>query len=138
MKRETMNPNNFVKAFFLFCAMVLITGCVGMRIVIGDEGYSEHKEEAPPPWAPAHGYRAKHRYHYYPASRVYFEKEEGLWFYYRDGEWQVSAKLPSAIRIDVDGYVVLEMDTDKPYQYDPDVRTWYPSGKAKKKHKWKE
>jgi hypothetical protein len=27
----------------------------------------------PPPWASSHGYRAKHRYRYYPSFYVYFD-----------------------------------------------------------------
>ena len=53
------------------------------------------------------------------------------------GKWQVSASLPSYIRIDVNDYVTLEMDTDKPYEYNHDVVKKYPPGQLKKKHKKK-
>ena len=89
----------------------------------------------PPPWAPAHGYRAKHRYRYYPSSRVYYEKERGVYFYYGDREWRVSVSLPSGIHIDADNYVTLEMDTNRPYEWDHEVREKYPPGQLKKKEK---
>ncbi|MGH8807798.1 MAG: hypothetical protein ACREX0_07970, partial [Noviherbaspirillum sp.] len=38
----------------------------------------------PPPWAPAHGRRAKEareqRYVYYPAQQVYYAPEQKAWF----------------------------------------------------------
>jgi len=116
-------------------------GCQGTRFVIESEPSPEpspvYKKGGPPPWAPAHGYRAKHKYHYYPSSRVYYEKERGTYFYYKDGEWRVSVSLPSYIRIDVHDYVTLEMDSDKPYDYDHEVVKRYPPGQLKKKKKGK-
>jgi hypothetical protein len=97
----------------------------------------DHHKEGPPPWAPAHGYRAKHRYRYYPHHRVYYERERGVYFYYRDGHWKVSVSLPSHIRIDLNDYVTLEMDSDKPYEYDHEVVKRYPPGQLKKKKKGK-
>lgn len=97
----------------------------------------------PPPWAPAHGHRAKHRYYYYPASCVYFDIGRSVYFYYRNGAWQVSASLPTAIYIDVKEHVILDMDTDKPYQFHSDVVKSYPPGQSKQpekgkgKEKWK-
>jgi hypothetical protein len=37
----------------------------------------------------------------------------------------------------VNDYVTLEMDSDKPYEYDHEVVKRYPPGKLKKKHKKK-
>ena len=125
---------------FLF---FFLEGCAGTGITIGkgpsQEPSPAYKKGGPPPWAPAHGYRAKHRYRYYPSSRVYYEKERGVYFYYRNGEWQVSVSLPTSLRLDVGDYVTLEMDTDRPYEYDNDVVRRYPPGQLKKqeKHKWK-
>ncbi|MFC1533201.1 hypothetical protein ACFL7M_07550 [Thermodesulfobacteriota bacterium] len=116
-------------------------GCQGMRFSIESKPSKEtpptYKKEGPPPWAPAHGYRAKHKYQYYPKSRVYYEKESGVYFYYKDGKWRVSVSLPSHIRIDIKDYVTLEMDTDKPYKYDHEVIKRYPPGQLKKKNKKK-
>ena len=43
----------------------------------------------PPPWAPAHGRRAKevheYRYVYYPAQQVYYAPEQQLWFWMGGG-----------------------------------------------------
>lgn len=117
-------------------------GCHGSRVVIGTQPHYEVVEHhGPPPWAPAHGYRAKHRYYYYPSSHVYFDVGRGLYFHYEGGGWRVGASLPVGIHIDVNEYVELEMDTDKPYHYHSEVVKRYPPGQAKKmgmgKGKWK-
>ena len=93
----------------------------------------------PPPWAPAHGYRAKYRYRYYPSFYVYFDLERRVYFYLEGGRWRVSARLPSGIHIEVANYVNIELDTGKPYEYFSEHRKKYPPGLAKKnkKHKWK-
>ena len=123
----------------------LLAGCQGMGVVVEEEppgksstspGYERgERGGGPPPWAPAHGYRAKHRYRYYPSSRVYYEPERSAYFYYRNGEWRVSVSLPSGIHIDADNYVTLEMDTDRPYEWDHNVREKYPPGQLKKMEK---
>jgi hypothetical protein len=123
-----------------------MVGCQGTRVVVESETSPEpspgYKKGGPPPWAPAHGYRAKHRYRYYLSSRVYYEKERGIYFYYKDGEWQVSVSLPSDIHINFNNYVTLEMDSDRPYEWDHEVIKRYPPGqlkkikKKKRKRKW--
>ena len=40
-----------------------------VEITVGDAAIvsdSKSKDQGPPPWAPAHGYRAKYTYRYYP------------------------------------------------------------------------
>jgi hypothetical protein len=87
----------------------------------------------PPPWAPAHGNRAKYRYCYYPAGCVYQDVGRGVYFYRESGQWKVSVKLPAAISVDFGDSVVLEMDTSEPYRYHQDVIEYYPPGKTKGK-----
>jgi hypothetical protein len=121
-------------------SLFVMSGCQRGKVVIGDDpGYTPppsppapSHEKGPPPWAPAHGYRAKHQYHYYPASYVYFDIGRQLYFYYQGTGWQVSARLPAGIRIDIEDYIVLEMETDKPYQYHAEVAKRYPPGQAKR------
>lgn len=97
-----------------------------------DRGYEYERESyrrgGPPPWAPAHGYRAKFRYHYYPSSYVYFDVDRGIYFYRSGEEWVSSARLPRDIYLDGDDYVILEMDEEKPYTYHRDVVERYPPG----------
>lgn len=138
-----LNINDWRKMILvlILTCLFIFTGCQGMSIVIGDDPHkeapSEYKDEGPPPWAPAHGYRAKYKYRYYPASRVYYEEGSGVYFHYKDGQWQISASLPVAIRIDVNDFITLEMNTDRPYEYDHEVVKRYPPGQLKKKGKTK-
>ena len=115
--------------------LFLTSGCYKERVVIQERPVyapAPPPPPGPPPWAPAHGHRAKHRYYYYPASYVYFDVERRVYFYYRDAGWQVSVSLPVGIHIDAGDHVVLEMETDKPYQYHTEVAKHYPPGQAKK------
>ncbi|MGQ9645778.1 MAG: hypothetical protein ACUVWO_04470 [Thermodesulfobacteriota bacterium] len=89
-------------------------------------------EPGPPPWAPAHGRRAKHRYHYYPESYVYFDIGRKLYFFFSDNRWQASVSLPIGIRMDVSRYVVIEMDEGEPYRFHSEVVKRYPPGHLKK------
>jgi outer membrane lipoprotein SlyB len=97
-----------------------------------DRGYEYERESyrrgGPPPWAPAHGYRAKHRYRYFPSSYIYLDVEREVYFYRSGGEWVSSAWLPRDIYLDRDDYVILEMDEERPYRYHRDVVERYPPG----------
>ena len=108
-------------------------GCV----IAHDRGYDYSREGGPPPWAPAHGHRAKHHYFYYPSAFVYFEKAGNLYFYFEDGKWHRKASLPAWLKIWEDEYVILDMDSDKPYKFHSDVKKWYPPEYHKKSHKRK-
>ncbi|MBN2061303.1 MAG: hypothetical protein JW882_12895 [Deltaproteobacteria bacterium] len=135
-----MNMKKYISLFCLFSGLLFFQGCLG-TIRIGNAPPPSYEQAGPPPWAPAHGHRAKHRYHYYPISHVYHERDRGMWFYYRNGDWRVSVSLPSEIIIDVNDYVVLEMDDDRPYRYHQEVVKRYPPGQLKKKNdrrKWKD
>lgn len=131
------------KLFLLFWCFIFVSlvSCQGTRVVVENEPFPEpspvYKKGGPPPWAPAHGFRAKHRYRYYSSSRVYYEKERGSYFYYKDGKWRISVSLPSSIQIDVNDYITLDMETDKPYEWDHEVTKKYPPGQLKKKNKRK-
>jgi outer membrane lipoprotein SlyB len=94
-------------------------------------------EPSPPPWAPAHGYRARHRYYYYPSSGVYFDAVRGLYFYSQDDIWHVSISLPRGVYIQKTEYIVLEMNTEKPYLFHSEIYKRYPPGYSKKSHKRK-
>jgi len=113
--------------------------------------YVSSASAEPPPWAPAHGYRAKHHYYYYPASHVYYDTDRKLYFYLEGENWRFGASLPAGIHVDVGDHVTLGMDTDKPYEFHSDVVKEYPAikeqeasqerdsekGKTKKKDKAK-
>lgn len=93
------------------------------------------KKGGPPPHAPAHGYRAKYKYHYYPDSHVYYDTSRGVYFYLEGDSWGVSASLPSALHVSLGGHVTIEMDSDLPYTEFKQHKQKYPPGKVKKKRK---
>jgi hypothetical protein len=99
---------------------------------------SKQKKGGPPAHAPAHGYRAKHQYRYYPSSKVYKDTERGIYFYLNGDKWEIGASLPLPIREGLGESVSIEMDTDKPYIYHADHVKKYPpkNSKGKKKKKW--
>jgi hypothetical protein len=100
----------------------------------------KHKKQGPPAHAPAHGYRAKHQYRYYPSRSVYFDTGRGLYFYLKGDSWEVGASLPSSLRVGLGDSVSIELDTDKPYTHHAEHVKKYPPGqqkkKGKKKNKW--
>ena len=79
----------------------------------------------PPPWAPAHGRRAKYNYRYYPGCQVYFDSGRGLYFWLSGGGWQMGAHLPGSITLG-GRYVSLGMDASKPYDWHAQVLLRYP------------
>ena len=125
----------------LICPVLLMSFSCYMGV--GNNGHVHqqpapvYEKQAPPPWAPSHGYRAKHHYRYYPSNSIYFDKGRGLYFYYRDGSWTASLSIPVGIRLSANDFVTLEMDTDKPYIHHNEVQKRYPPGQVKKMNKRK-
>jgi hypothetical protein len=81
----------------------------------------------PPPWAPAHGYRAKYQYYYYPGAQVYFAPDRHQYWYRDAGTWRVGVSLPGSIRLG--DKVILDLDTATPYSVHSKVRQYYPKPK---------
>lgn len=69
----------------------------------------------PPPWAPAHGYRAKHHYVYYPVREIYYEPARDIWFWLEGDNWRFGASLPIDYQPYTRGGVSIELYTDRPY-----------------------
>jgi hypothetical protein len=146
--------------FFTISTLFAI-GCAPKRVKVvykdkddDKQGYSEqgykHKQKhkykkkgGPPAHAPAHGYRAKHRYRYYPSRSVYYDTGRGLYFYLKGKNWEVGASLPSNLRVGLGDSVSIELNTDKPYLHHAEHIKKYPPGQMKKnkgkkehKNKW--
>ncbi|RZI40848.1 hypothetical protein EGT07_21350 [Herbaspirillum sp. HC18] len=73
----------------------------------------------PPPWAPAHGHRAKevrtYRYVYYPAQQVYYAPQQNVWFWMNGGNWQFGANLPVQYRAYTTSGVNVTLGSARPY-----------------------
>lgn len=99
------------------------------------KGNSSVKEKGgPPPWAPAHGYRAKTRYVYFQDHGVYYDHDRGVYISLSGGNWQISAKLPSLLSgIDLTAAVKVDLDFsgDDPHKHHNDHKKKYPKRKGK-------
>jgi hypothetical protein len=112
----------FLIGFFIFSFSINVFAGRSISIQRGTGSDSDQpkyaknsKNGGPPPHAPAHGYRAKHQYRYYPSRSVYYDSGRGLYFYLKGDNWEVGASLPSSFRLGLGDSVGIELDTDKPY-----------------------
>lgn len=119
-------------------------------IIIG-VGADMPAQADPPPWAPAHGRRAKeehevrvvreYRYMYYPAQQVYYAPEQQMWFWMNGGNWQFGVNLPQqyARYSYATGGVSVMLHSDRPYVEHRYVEQNYGRPwREKHKHKHKE
>lgn len=90
----------------------------------------------PPPWAPAHGWRAKHQYVYYPSAEVYYEPASRMWFWLGGDGWQAGVSLPLGLQGYVSaGGVNVALDVDRPYLQNDDVVRRYG---GHQRHWWRD
>lgn len=129
-----------VAAFTLTCLSMAPATALDLDIGI-KIGTDSHKEQnskhknGPPGHAPAHGYRAKHQYHYYPSSEVYYDTARGMYFYLSDNDWKISASLPGSLKLRLGEHVTIEMESDKPYTEHQSHKSKYSPGQAKHQEK---
>jgi hypothetical protein len=72
-----------------------------------------------------------HHYRYFPESAVYMDTEQKL-FYYKKGEkWISTTILPANIQMDWKSYVVIDLNTDKPYLLHTETARKYPRKPAR-------
>ena len=142
-----MQNKNLITLLLFVSAAFVLSACQtpGGQVTIGWPADSGHEVVAPPPGpgpggppahAPAHGYRKKFGYRYYPDNHVYFDSARGVYFYLDADKWQMSVSLPSTLSVSLGDFVEIEMDSDKPYVEFDDHRKKYP-GKKKGKRKGK-
>ena len=142
--KTTLSKRLFIGLAIGFFALstVSIASCSPKKVkLVYDPGYSQaghtHKKKGPPAHAPAHGYRAKHHYRYYPGCSVYYDRGRELYFYIKGDRWDVGVSLPNHLRVRLGDSVSIELDTDKPYLHHAEHVKKYPPGQLKKKHKKK-
>ena len=98
--------------------------------VINEPAYRKKPSKGgPPPWAPAHGYRSKYTYVYYPSHQVYFDSHRNLYFYLSNNHWRKTSRSP--MRNPPGTSITIIMNTDRPYHHHADVKRRYPPGVAK-------
>ncbi len=122
--------------FFSFSAFVIPATAydfdVKINIGSGKPAASQPQKASPPPWAPAHGVRAKYQYDYYPDAEVYFDPGRSIWFFFHLGEWVTRGGLPERLKIQLKAKLTLDMDNDRPYLHHSKVKGRHP-GKVKVK-----
>lgn len=96
----------------------------------------QEKRNGPPPWAPAHGYRAKVRHVYFPDYNFYYDLQKGVYIYLGKNGWQVNVNLPSlfgSINLKNTLKVELDLSTDTPQKYNSSHIKKYKSKKKNNK-----
>lgn len=131
--------------------LIFMSGCASSRGGVGYEWGSQeprHHHETkvshkhgPPDHAPAHGYRAKHSYRYYPAKEVYYDTQRRIYFYIEGEIWKSGTSLPYHIEVSLGKYQTVELYSDTPYEHHEKYKSKYkdkqtPPGQAKKKEHW--
>ena len=98
-----------------------LSGIAAMALLAGWLALPSPVLADPPPWAPAHGYRAKlHRYVYYPRHEVYYAPSTQLWFWLDGGSWRADTVLPGRIGVAGSPGVSVVLGTERPYG----MNTW--------------
>ncbi|MFZ5775409.1 MAG: hypothetical protein ACOY3Z_08010, partial [Thermodesulfobacteriota bacterium] len=110
---------------------------VTVDLPFGEKSPPAVTQPGPPPHAPAHGYRRKAAYRYYPDSHVYFDAGRRLYFYLDGGSWRSNSSLPAFLGGALGAFVNIEADHDKPYDEIDLHKAKYPPGQLKKQDKEK-
>jgi hypothetical protein len=140
---------NDIRLLLAGLILLFVFGCTSTRGGIGYELGAQdtahppetkvaHKQ-GPPDHAPAHGYRAKHSYRYYPAKEVYYDTGRRIYFYFEGEIWKSGESLPYHIEVSLGKYQTVELDSDTPYAYHEshkDKKERIPPGQAKKNKHW--
>lgn len=96
--------------------------------------------QGPPPWAPAHGYRAKTRHIYFPDQNFYYDVQKQNYMYLSNNNWQISVDLPSifgGINLGNASQVELDFTGNNPYRYNETHIVKYKKEKKSKEYKHK-
>lgn len=109
-----------------FCLLLFLM--MLLTLPFDSPGQGRSQKHGPPPWAPAHGYRAKTRHIYFPNQNLYYDVQRNSYIYYSNGRWRVSVNLPvaySRINLRLAPKVELDLDSDSPQRYNLEHRNRY-------------
>ena len=130
---------------FLFAC--LLCSCETIRMGGGTDGGHQHPQHDPPPavkkggppsHAPAHGYRKKFDYRYYPSKKVYYCAQRRLYFWIEGDGWRLGTSLPSNINLSGGESLSVDISEDTPYfHYEKNYQEDLHPGKGKAKGKYK-
>ena len=123
------------KTTTIIAALILV-----FMLVIPADVFSQ----GPPPWAPAHGYRAKTRHIYFPNQNMYYDIQKSNYIYFSNGKWSISSRVPSifvGINLGKSTQIQLDYYGSYPQYYNKDHKIKYkkkqknPSNYNKQKFK---
>lgn len=110
----------------IFTAIIIITA---LAFALPPDMLAQGKAKGgPPPWAPAHGYRAKTRHIFFSDHNFYYDVQKGVYIYMNNGKWSIAVKLPTMFaKVDLNSAVKveLELNTDSPQKYNADHKEKY-------------
>lgn len=118
-------------SFFLLAFLISSTDLLAQKKGPKKVKTSYKKETGPPPWAPAHGYRAKTRYVYFTEHNFYYDNNEGVYIYASGKNWEVSASIPDIFKnVNLAAEVKIDLDfsADNPQKYNADHKKKYKKG----------
>lgn len=72
-------------------------------------------------------YGVKYEYRYYPSAGIYFDTARKVYFYLDGSDWQMAPSLPAGSAPLSGEYVIIEMDTDKPYMRHEEHKRAHPA-----------
>jgi hypothetical protein len=108
---KTINIIRIAGLILLFVTLVSSGAFAQGKSKSKEKAKTEKKGGGPPPWAPAHGYRAKTRYVYFKDYPVYYDNDRGVYISLSGSNWSVSAKLPSILSgIDLVAATKIDLD----------------------------
>ncbi len=124
-----------MKTIFLHKVLAIF---LTLSLVLPLHTFGQGNKKGPPPWAPAHGYRAKTKHVYFPDHNFYFDIQRSTYIYLSGGQWRVSLNIPSMfVGVDLKRTtkVELELNTDRPQKYNADHKLKYKKVKYKENSK---
>lgn len=83
----------------------------------GHHNKDKGKQNGPPSWAPAKGFRKKTKQIYFPEQNMYYDVDRSVYIYAKGNNWEVSASLPSIfanVNLNTAKQVEMKLDTDAP------------------------
>lgn len=107
------------KTTTIIAALILV-----FMLVIPADVFSQ----GPPPWAPAHGYRAKTRHIYFPNQNMYYDIQKSNYIYFSNEKWSISTRVPSifvGINLGKSTQIQLDYYGSYPQYYNKDHKIKY-------------
>ncbi|MFN3403476.1 MAG: hypothetical protein ACK40G_05220 [Cytophagaceae bacterium] len=93
-------------------------------------------QNGPPPWAPAHGYRAKTRHIYFPDHNFYFDLHKNIFLHLVNGVWTSVPQVPiPGLNLKSLTQIELDFDGNDPFRFNDDHKIKYKSNNGNKGNK---